>query len=795
MKKLEIIPKGTVARDNAECGIAGECASLLNMREADKSLVTVGKWNKLGDVADGERVMLIDRRADADYYLSCMGEEVRLHGVKQGGIYTEIQLTLCELETEPMWMCSVGAFVVIATSCGYRHLRFSNGSYKLLNFDDAIPQMTLTATNVAELTAIIEGEEFAEAYSSWGGTLKSKDVKTLSAKVKSAYSELQAKVRQSGGYMQPVAARYALSLWDGNYAWVSAPVVIGSGLQLTEWQSTDVDSYFMGYSDSKIKANRYDIGVSVVKQPASDWLPLIKSIDILVSDEVEPFDDDMGISCRGESSTTEYYLSYRLERKEHAAVVAGLVNPEKWKVAARITNIGEMSQKIQALTRSDIYNTELARADIADLVADTNHETIADAGLSMNGRLYSAGHVNRMKNSWQSPQYWSGEAASVPCEVIVTAKLNTVDGVAVKVDKHEYDYTPKQLNALVAYPDARAYDLNIKVLSDSAIMEWSGTLTGADESGLAYFVNDDFAENEFSEGYSFYMPTEQKIEEDASSEFVVSESGNPFVVTQRRNIGCGKLNALGVVSKSLYSNVFGRYPVYAFSTEGIYAISYKALGDYKDSQLIDRQVVADAGCVAYANDKVFFVSTDGELCSVSGKNVTVIRHVEGVTRILWIKAYEEVLLLYGDGSVESLMPSGRSYKRAERVNSLCGDGFDAVAVTDGCELADLNQELSAVVQMGLLTHPIAVAGSELTAPVLLSVNMAGDFKEDSRLELQGSNGTGCEWRVLSEIQLNGTYCHPVVTQVIAPPCRLVRIFAEGEARSGTILRDMVMTYC
>lgn len=68
MKSIKIVPRGVAERSNEASGIRGECLSLMNMRERNESLETVGKWAVMGSAQPSEKVVLIDSRPDADYY-------------------------------------------------------------------------------------------------------------------------------------------------------------------------------------------------------------------------------------------------------------------------------------------------------------------------------------------------------------------------------------------------------------------------------------------------------------------------------------------------------------------------------------------------------------------------------------------------------------------------------------------------------------------------------------------------------------------------------------------------------
>lgn len=756
MKKLKIEPVGVTSRHNAEAGCFGECTSLVNMRERNRALEVVGEWRTMTDNSD-------EPLRDAD-------------DVK--AVYT------------------VGDFVVADTDTGYRYYRQKDGNCKLLDFAEIAPQMIVKAVNKTSLTATVPGISFDEPYTRWN-VLAETDRLAMQSAVRGAMGELRSRASRAGAYVQPVAVRYGVRLWDDSLAWVSAPVVVGCGVQMTGRISATLDGELAGCGESVITASAYNVGVMPVKSPGVDWLPLIKAVDVMVSEELNPFADEL-VTCRCETSQSggvARYLTSALVQKERLVAAASVVNPDKWRVLASITDVEAFfaDGDTRQLLRSGLFTATVGRDVVRSVTETINHERFAEAGVSVGGRLYSGGGRKVMRHAWQSVQSWGGDVTDLPCEVIVTAHIHTGEGEAVKCDHESHAYTPTAMNALVAYPDARAKSLTIKVLSDDVITEWNGELAGTDEQGFAYFLNTDFEENAMMPAYSFYMLTEQNTAEDVPSLLTVSRVGNPFVTAQRRTVGQGEIVALSGVAKSLYSTVFGRYPVYAFTTDGIFAVSYKEKGDYSDAQRVSRMRVGENRAMTQADGKVFFVSEHDEVCVLAGKDVTVMAKLPDVAQLAWMEREKELLVRYSDNSVEVLMPSGRRYGRTAGLSRVRADFYDAVADDLTGNRVNLNDESDAVVPIAFETYSIAMKTDELTAPMLMTVNASGDF-DNVKVELRGSEGVGCESRVLAEIVLDGSCCHPQTTRIYAPPCRLVTLRVEGMARRGAMLRNVVLTY-
>ena len=793
VKKLKIEARGSVNRSDVENGLTGECHVVMNMRECNKALHTVGKWKVLGQVSTNEKMLLVDTRNGIDYYLTSRGNDIYLHGMKRGGEYEQCNEKLCSLESEPVWAQSVGRFVVISTQYGCRYLYFKDSAYCLLDIEDVIPQLKLEAANGSSIEETIVGKKFKNGYTQWS-KLKTDDKSQLTASVLSAYDNVLKKAKQRGVFVQPVVARYALKLWDDSYAWVSAPVIVGRGVQLRGMVSAEVDSGLLTYSDSELRADVYNIGVKMLKKPSVDWLPLIKSIDVLVGEELSPYTlDDIDCKCETDTDLTRY-LSYSLIEKNRESYTMEVINPQKWHVIASLTNFDELLNQTHVLWRNDVMPM-VKREEIARLTAAINHEMVANAGLSINGRLYTGGQTKIMRNAWKSVQSWGSARVNIPCEVIVAVKLDTIQGEAVKVTRETYDDTPELLNRLIAYPDIRAKEITIKILSNDEIKQWTGKLTAVANQGFACFVSEDFKEIEFEPSVSFYEPTEQNIIEQVSSELTVYRNGNPFVKEQVRAVWQGEILDISLVPKTVYSSVFGRYPVYVFTTRGIYAVAYKEMGDYKDVQLIDTRRLNRNCSVATSRDKVYFVSDDDELCMISGKNVSVISSVSGVvTQLIWLKLYGELLERNSDGSIQIEMIVGRKYHRDIKLLNVYGDLYNALAITTEGNLVDLNEEIIDTIDAIFETHPILVENNSLIAPMRLCVNVTGNEVVKGKVNLLGSDGAMCDWRVLETIELSGKVCHPVISRIYAKPCRLLKLQLDVTCKSDLLFRNVILDY-
>lgn len=323
-------------------------------------------------------------------------------------------------------------------------------------------------------------------------------------------------------------------------------------------------------------------------------------------------------------------------------------------------------------------------------------------------------------------------------------------------------------------------------------MEWRGTLAEADEQGMAYFVNSNVVENVLSSGNSFSVEADSSFQEENLTQLTISRVENPFVTEQYRTVGQGEVLGVATAAKPIFSGVFGRYPVYVFSTDGIYAVAYKPSGDYKDAQLISHRRLG--GPITSSGEEVYFVSSQGELCKLSGKDVRVLDVTSDVVQLQWINAYGELMARKKDDTIEVYMPDGRRYVRDSKLVRIFGDIHNALGQDCEGNLVNLNKELTAWMPISFKTYPMALNGGELIAPMLITANQVGSFAENAQINLLGDDGTKCEWRELARISLANFCCRRIEKRIYSHPCRLVKLKLTGNAATGTIINDYALKY-
>lgn len=107
-----------------------------------------------------------------------------------------------------------------------------------------------------------------------------------------------------------------------------------------------------------------------------------------------------------------------------------------------------------------------------------------------------------------------------------------------------------------------------------------------------------------------------------ASKVYTSEVNNPFFfpVTGINTIGTGRVLGICSAAKAMSQGQFGAFPLYAFTDEGVWAMSVSDTGSYSAKQPISRDVVINPESITQIDSAVLF-ATDRGIMMVSGSEL------------------------------------------------------------------------------------------------------------------------------------------------------------------------------
>ena len=112
---------------------------------------------------------------------------------------------------------------------------------------------------------------------------------------------------------------------------------------------------------------------------------------------------------------------------------------------------------------------------------------------------------------------------------------------------------------------------------------------------------------------------------DEPNKIYTSEVNNPFYfpLLGINNVGTGSILGISSAAKAMSQGQFGQYPLYAFTTEGVWALEISSSGSYSARQPITRDVCINPDSITQLDSAVLF-ATDRGIMLLSGSSAQCI---------------------------------------------------------------------------------------------------------------------------------------------------------------------------
>lgn len=188
---------------------------------------------------------------------------------------------------------------------------------------------------------------------------------------------------------------------------------------------------------------------------------------------------------------------------------------------------------------------------------------------------------------------------------------------------------PILYNCPLFYPDSRAIRMELYVKEDDSgniyryniKMKTHPMLNGAISEGGIFNNLTDFYTRDFSPvspvAYSSSVIVPYKV--------YTSEVNNPFYFppTGINTVGTGTILGLCAATKALSQGQFGQFPLYAFTTDGVWALSISDTGTVSAAHPVTRDVVLNAESITQLDSSVVFATSRG-IMHIVGSEATCI---------------------------------------------------------------------------------------------------------------------------------------------------------------------------
>ncbi len=579
---------------------------------------------------------------------------------------------------------SVGNTLVFLTDIGMQYYLWKGTSTGYLYLGSKMPECPLSfglqgeLVRTDEFTIDFDGISKDDIWKEFSDDNKTKITNQVLAKVNKFIAE---ESTSKGRFIYPFFVRYAYRLYDGTLTMHSAPIFMIASSDL----SPQVFYSHIKGEESYKKATLRVVGMvhkldyAVVKQSYIDnlanWKDIIRSIDIFCSKPIYTYDQSGECERFAESSDINSYCvckhtnqatstdTYPLRYQKHSfnklyaftfeptalTYPAGRVMLPRKSVDAVKEEIKSTSQfyilesiKIEALTTTrtllnieeDYLQSLVTREAMTDDY-DSHDTLIPHYAFAYNSRLNIANIKKMLFNGYNAAAQfcftdgyvgnWSDATPTMldgtaPYYVYVYIKQ---DGKDIIVRGEAYSLASAEAPLLfIFYPNVNAYKAVI-VRFYGVYSVYEVQLEQHDFlNGAFYFGGWD---NPKQSGAIPTVSSDADRTIDIPNKIYTSEVNNPFYfpLLGINTVGTGEIKGICSAAKALSQGQFGQFPLYAFTTEGVWALEVSSTGSYSARQPITRDVCINPAGITQLDSAVLF-PTDRGIMLISGSQTTCI---------------------------------------------------------------------------------------------------------------------------------------------------------------------------
>jgi len=180
----------------------------------------------------------------------------------------------------------------------------------------------------------------------------------------------------------------------------------------------------------------------------------------------------------------------------------------------------------------------------------------------------------------------------------------------------------------IFYPNANAYKMVIR--SDSGSYEISLTSHDLLNGAFAVLEYDAIRNATTSEETTVTHSTAQIA---SLNKLYTSEVSNPFLFLAENilTIGTGEIIGIASAARPLSEGQFGAFPLYVFTTSGVWALSVKDNGQFSPAQPVSQDICINAKSIVQMETSVLFATERGVMI-LAGRDIKCITLILGSTQ-------------------------------------------------------------------------------------------------------------------------------------------------------------------
>ena len=497
----------------------------------------------------------------------------------------------------------------------------------------------------------------------------SSNVQPITEAAWAVINETNAQITQANHFYAPFFVRYCYRLYDGSTFMHSAPVLIPLSMPYQFRASIGWDSggdVYVRYDYNNI-ALKYKI-ISSELSELRDWGDIVKGVDIYSSlpftrednsKEIKEARLDIDDPVLYHDNTCEVVttaarkldIPFRLTESSYLDYIKSVAS--FFKIASYDIEDTSTTTGLRTGTDNDhpdgFYEVNIPTGILSSLATQeamtddykTHNSLIPADGCTPSSFIYN----RRLNLAGFAEKLFDGFCVNTLLPYVTPSNnynvrhicvyLNTEEGEKMVIHQHpDPDTNPALFSLLLLYNNPLFYPDNRATRMEVVWQEAPGTfnrsifpmkpcplLNGAYTTGgiiTSLAVNNNWVSS------SPTPPTPNNIV-NVAHKIYTSEVNNPlfFPVTGINTVGSGIVLGLAAATKALSEGQFGEFPLYAFTTEGIWGLTVNSTGGYSSAKPVSRDVCINPRSITPIDNAVLFASSRG-IMLLQGSNTVCI---------------------------------------------------------------------------------------------------------------------------------------------------------------------------
>lgn len=642
----------------------GDLSVAMNLIPEDGVLKGIQKPQCLFTLPSGKRVIYIHTISTYKHYIIYDVASNTLQWLSSNAI--EQPEDIVSLSGRELYqVTSLGNTLIVLTSEGIIYTLYKSGAYVLMGSHPVFPSLSFrlraSMQNSEMLSASFSGFYTAPIL---GSLLLSQEASQAVKNTVLAYTnKYTADTKTAGLFQYPFMIRYAYRMYDGTLNYISPPVKI--------YPSDDIP-FLIRYAGSSINNNQY-VGFNMtilsvasklyyeitnideVKQSVSEWSELVRSIDIFITPPLYTVNEDS--MCKsispyrfiGQSSGATASLSYCANSQNEN--INGKLIYRRYDAGEFISSSDlffGMSGKSLVDNDSSLPFYLISSIDVKKILSGENIVPIENGALnSLEAKEVMEGDSNLTgtivaKHAFPYNARLNLTGVTIipptfPLESCFQYANGEYDNETKKAVEKTYSYKAYifieaekrkvmvqflsgiQMNIVDSYffyPNINATELIIERIDENGTKSYSYSKLHKHETlnGVYGSIN-----TSFSSKPDMGLITDTEIGIPYLNKIYTSDVNDPFSFPALGvcTVGTGTIMGISSAAKALSQGQFGQFPLYCFSTDGIWALEVSSTGSYSARQPITRDVCVNSDSITQIDNAVLF-ATDRGIMLISG---------------------------------------------------------------------------------------------------------------------------------------------------------------------------------